>query len=102
MGMDVREISDLRPREGQTELNSAREMQSTMQRSSLVKAAWATLLFGSVPACIRAMEMDSYALGIWRLGLATVGMTVFLALRRKSPVATIVAEVRRDWPVLML
>jgi drug/metabolite transporter (DMT)-like permease len=68
-------------------------------QTSLVKALWATLLFGSVPACIRVMDMDSYSLGIWRLSLAAAGMTLILLWQGRS-MATIVAEVRRDWKVL--
>ena len=71
----------------------------TLPRSSLAKALWATVLFGSVPACIRVMEMDSYALGVWRLSLAAVGMTAILLVRGRS-LRTIAAEVRRDWRVL--
>ena len=69
----------------------------TLSRSALVKALWATLFFASVPACIRVMRMDSYALGIWRLGLATLGMTLFLRWKRRAPLGTIFAEVRREW-----
>jgi drug/metabolite transporter (DMT)-like permease len=70
-----------------------------IQRSSLAKALWATLLFGSVPACVRVMDMDSYALGLWRLGLAAVGMTAILLVQGRT-FASLAAEVRRDWPVL--
>ena len=66
---------------------------------SLLKALWATLLFGSVPACIRTMDMDSYALGAWRLALAAVGMTIILRLQGRR-LATIVADVRQHWKVL--
>jgi drug/metabolite transporter (DMT)-like permease len=71
----------------------------TLQRSSLVKALWATLLFGSVPACIRVVHVDSYALGIWRLALAAAGMTALLMAQGRSA-AAIASEVRRHWPVL--
>jgi drug/metabolite transporter (DMT)-like permease len=70
-----------------------------LPRSSLLKALWATVLFGSVPACIRVMDMDSYALGMWRLSLAAVGMTVILMVQGRS-LRTIAAEVRKDWKVL--
>ncbi len=65
----------------------------------LLKALGATVLFGSVPACIRVMDMDSYALGMWRLSLAAVGMTVVLMAQGRS-LRTIAAEVRKDWKVL--
>ena len=57
------------------------------------------MLFGSVPACIRVMDMDSYALGVWRLTLAAAGMTVMLLVQGRS-LRGIAAEVRRDWKVL--
>jgi drug/metabolite transporter (DMT)-like permease len=65
-----------------------------------VKALWATALFGSVPACIRVMDMDSYALGLWRLSLAAIGMTAIMLVQGRS-LRTIAAEVRRDWRVLL-
>jgi drug/metabolite transporter (DMT)-like permease len=70
-----------------------------LHRSSLVKALWATVLFGSVPACIKVMEMDSYALGVWRLSLAAVGMTGILMWQGRS-LRAIAAAVRRDWKAL--
>lgn len=70
-----------------------------LPNSALAKAFWATLLFGSVPAAIRAMEMDSYALGVWRLSLAAVGMTVLLRAQGRS-LGAIAAAVRRDLRVL--
>ena len=71
----------------------------SLHRSSLLKALWATVLFGSVPACIRVMDMDSYALGVWRLSLAAAGMTAILLAQGRS-LRGIAAEVRRDWKVL--
>jgi drug/metabolite transporter (DMT)-like permease len=70
-----------------------------LHRTSLLKALWATLLFGSVPACIRVMKMDAYALGVWRLSLAAAGMTLMLWWQGRSPRA-LVSEVRREWKVL--
>jgi drug/metabolite transporter (DMT)-like permease len=64
-----------------------------------VKAFWATLLFGSVPACIKLIHVDSYALGIWRLSLAAIGMSALVMAQGRSA-AAILAEVRRHWPVL--
>jgi drug/metabolite transporter (DMT)-like permease len=71
----------------------------TPHRSSLVKAFWATLLFGSVPACIKLIHIDSYALGIWRLSLAAIGMSALVMAQRRSA-AAVLAEVRRHWPIL--
>jgi drug/metabolite transporter (DMT)-like permease len=45
------------------------------------------------------MDMDSYALGVWRLSLAAAGMSVMLLLQGRSVRAT-AAQVRRDWQVL--
>jgi drug/metabolite transporter (DMT)-like permease len=73
----------------------------TLHRSSLVKAFWATVLFGSVPACIRLIHVDSYALGIWRLSLAAIGMSALVMAQRRSA-AAVLAEVRRHWRVLTL
>ena len=44
-------------------------------------ALFAVLLFSSAPASIRFVQLDAIALGICRLGLASLGMTVLLALR---------------------
>jgi drug/metabolite transporter (DMT)-like permease len=79
--------------------NSIQLFAVNSHRSSLWKALWATLLFGSVPACIKMMAMDSYALGVWRLSLAAVGMTAMLMWQGRS-LQMIAAEVRRDWKVL--
>jgi drug/metabolite transporter (DMT)-like permease len=70
-----------------------------LYRTSLVKALWATVLFGSVPACIRLMRMDSYALGVWRLSLAALGMSALLMALGRSP-RTVLGAVRANWPVL--
>lgn len=50
------------------------------------------LLFASAPTCIRKVELDAVPLGICRLGLASLGMTVVLASR-----ATSTREILRDW-----
>lgn len=75
-------------------------MPVSLHRSSIVKALGATVLFGSVPACIRVMDMDSYALGVWRLSLAAAGMTAILLVQGRT-LRGITAEVRRDWRVLV-
>jgi drug/metabolite transporter (DMT)-like permease len=69
-------------------------------RSSLLKVVVTTLLFGSAPAAIRAVSIDSYALGIWRLSLSAVGMTLILALQRGRSFRTLAAEVQRHWRLL--
>jgi drug/metabolite transporter (DMT)-like permease len=70
-------------------------------QSALVKAAIATVLFGSVPACVRLVKLDSVALGIARLSLAAVGMSAIMVLVRRSSWAAFRAEVRREWLVLV-
>jgi hypothetical protein len=49
-----------------------------ISRSALISALVATVLFGSVPAAIRLIELDSIALGIVRLELGTLGMGMFM------------------------
>lgn len=71
----------------------------TLHQSSLVKALLATVLFGSVPACIRVMRMDAYALGIWRLSLAALGMSALLMALGRSP-REMGAAVKANWRVL--
>jgi drug/metabolite transporter (DMT)-like permease len=70
-------------------------------RSSLLKVAVATILFGSAPAAIRAVEIDSYALGIWRLSLSAIGMTIIFALQRGRAFGSIGGELRRHWKLLL-
>ena len=59
-----------------------------LRQTPLGKGIVAVLMFGSVPACIRVVGLDSIALGIARLGLGAVGMAVILALRGELPLAT--------------
>ncbi len=75
-------------------------MDVTARRSTLLKALWATILFGSVPACVRAMTVDAYALGVWRLSLAAAGMTGILMWNGRS-LRAIGREVRREWRALV-
>ncbi len=70
-------------------------------RSSLLKVAVATILFGSAPAAIRAVGIDSYALGIWRLSLSAIGMTFILAWQRGRAFRAIGGEVQRHWRLLL-
>lgn len=70
-------------------------------RSSLLKVVVATILFGSAPAAIRAVEIDSYALGIWRLSLSAIGMTIILAVQRGRAFGSIGDELRRHWKLLL-
>ena len=61
----------------------------------------ATVLFGSVPASIRLVGLDSIALGIVRLVLGTVGMAVIIALQRRSTLGEFFALLRREWWALL-
>lgn len=71
-----------------------------ISRSALFSALVATVLFGSVPGCVRLVQLDSIALGIVRLVLGSVGMAAVLAAQRRGSVRQFSAEVRREWPVM--
>lgn len=73
----------------------------TNHRSSLLKVVLATILFGSAPAAIRAVGLDTYALGIWRLSLSAVGMTALLAWKRGRLIGLLGGEVRAHWRLLV-
>ena len=68
-----------------------------ISRSALISALVATVLFGSVPACIRLVTLDSIAIGIVRLGLGALGMAAIMAAQRRSTRGEFRAEVRREW-----
>jgi drug/metabolite transporter (DMT)-like permease len=73
----------------------------TKSRSALVSALVATVLFGSVPACIRLVGLDSIAIGIVRLLLGTLGMAVVMAAQGRSTLGGFLAVVRREWWVFV-
>ncbi|BBO36250.1 hypothetical protein PLANPX_5862 [Lacipirellula parvula] len=60
----------------------------------------ATVLFGSAPAAIRAIGVDSIALGVWRLGLSAIGMSIILAVGRRASFSELRSEVARHWRLL--
>jgi drug/metabolite transporter (DMT)-like permease len=66
----------------------------------LLSALTATVLFGSVPACIRLVNLDSIAIGIVRLVLGALGMAAIMACQRRSTLGAFWAELRREWWVL--
>ncbi|MCA9234023.1 MAG: DMT family transporter, partial [Planctomycetales bacterium] len=68
-----------------------------IRQPALLKGVAAVLLFGTVPACIRTIHFDSVALGIARLGLAALGMTLVLALAGNRPFGR-----GRDWSLATL
>ncbi len=61
----------------------------------------ATVLFGSVPACIRVVQLDSIAIGILRLVLGAAGMAAIMAVERRSTLGEFFARLRREWRVLV-
>jgi drug/metabolite transporter (DMT)-like permease len=65
-----------------------------------MSALVATVLFGSVPACIRIVQLDSIAIGIVRLVLGAVGMAAIMALQRRRTLREFVAQLRRERWVL--
>ncbi|MGD9636075.1 MAG: DMT family transporter [Pirellulales bacterium] len=71
-----------------------------ISRSALSSALVATVLFGSVPACVRLVQLDSIALGVVRLILGTAGMAAIMAVQRRSTLREFFAELRREWWVL--
>ena len=71
-----------------------------LSRSALTSALVATVVFGSVPACVRLVQLDAAALGIMRLVLGTVGMTAIMAAQRRVSVRAFAEDLRREWPVL--
>jgi drug/metabolite transporter (DMT)-like permease len=72
-----------------------------VSRSALLSALVAMLVFGSVPACIRLVALDSIAIGIVRLTLGAIGMAVVMAAQRRSTLREFFAELRREWWVLV-
>jgi drug/metabolite transporter (DMT)-like permease len=70
-------------------------------RTALAKALLAIVIFGTAPAAINVVALNSPALGIARLTLATLGMSTMLAVRTEAR-ATIAADLRRAWGGLAL
>jgi drug/metabolite transporter (DMT)-like permease len=73
----------------------------TLSRSALISALVATVLFGSVPACIRVVHLDSIAIGIVRLTLGTLGMAAIMAAQRRRALHEFFAQLRRERWVLV-
>lgn len=72
----------------------------SLTRPALLSALVATVLFGSVPACVRLVHLDSIALGIVRLVLGSVGMAAVMAAQRRGSVRAFATQVRREWAVM--
>jgi drug/metabolite transporter (DMT)-like permease len=73
----------------------------TLSRSAWISALIATVLFGSVPACIRQVGLDSISIGIVRLVLGTLGMAAVIAAQRRSTLGEFFSLLRREWLVLV-
>ena len=72
-----------------------------ISRSALISALVATVLFGSVPACIRVVHLDSISIGIVRLTLGAAGMTAIMAAQRRRALVDFVVLLRCQWRVLV-
>jgi drug/metabolite transporter (DMT)-like permease len=74
-----------------------------MQSSVLYIMAFLTvLIFSSAPACVKAVSLNTTTQGIVRLGLASLGMTLFLLTRGKLTLAEVRSWDRRTWRTLLL
>jgi len=55
-------------------------------QQALPRALLATLIFASTPSCVRAVGLDTFSLGIVRLCMASLAMTLVLLFQRKLTV----------------
>jgi drug/metabolite transporter (DMT)-like permease len=67
-----------------------------------IMAFLTVVIFSSAPACVRAVSLNTITQGIVRLGLASLGMTIFLLWRQKLTWATMKSWDRRTWRALLL
>jgi drug/metabolite transporter (DMT)-like permease len=65
-------------------------------RTALLKGVAAIAIFATVPAAVRTIGLNSPALGIVRLTLATAGMTAILAARRSAR-GDLLVDFRHSW-----
>ena len=65
-------------------------------------AFFTVLIFSSAPACVKAVSLNTTTQGIVRLGLASLGMTLFLLARGKLTLAEFKSWDRRTWRTLLL
>ncbi len=68
---------------------------------ALLRALVATLFFCSAPACVRAVEMNAYTLGVARLGMASLGVFAVLLWQRKLSVSQIAQWPARTWQAML-
>jgi drug/metabolite transporter (DMT)-like permease len=74
-----------------------------MQSPGIYIMAFLTVvIFSSAPACVRAVSLNTITQGIVRLGLASLGMTIFLLWRNKLTWAAMMSWDRRTWRALLL
>ena len=71
-------------------------------QQALFRALVATLFFSSVPACVRAVGLNAYTLGIVRLGIASLGMTAVLWYQGKLRRTQVQRWTARDWQAMVL
>jgi drug/metabolite transporter (DMT)-like permease len=70
---------------------------------SLYMMAFLTVvIFSSAPACVKMVSLNTTTQGVVRLGLASLGMTIFLVAKRKLTWAEIKTWNRRTWQALAL
>jgi drug/metabolite transporter (DMT)-like permease len=70
-------------------------------RTALLKALMALVIFGTVPASVDQTGLNSVALGLVRLPLATIGMGAIIGLRGREVVRGFRGEFRGAWPWLL-
>ncbi len=63
----------------------------------LLKAFLTILIFSSAPACVRLVQLNAYTLGIVRLALASLGMTLLLITQGQLTVDKIRCWDRPTW-----
>ena len=69
---------------------------------ALLRALIATVFFCSAPACVKAVELNAYSLGVVRLGLASLGVLAWMAWQKKISVAHIRSWPKRHWQAMLL
>jgi drug/metabolite transporter (DMT)-like permease len=60
------------------------------------------VIFSSAPACVKMVSLNTTTQGVVRLGLASLGMTLFLVAKRKLTWAEFKSWERRTWRTLAL
>lgn len=74
-----------------------------MQSPSIYIMAFLTvLIFSSAPACVKLVTLNTTTQGVVRLGLASLGMSIFLVAKRKLTWAEFKSWDRRTWQTLLL